>query len=92
MRRQIAGRLLELDQLLGLPPSEHERNGHAANAHEAAQSPVVVVLEAIVQTVKPPLKGLGLWTGRGNDEPQFRDGSSDLDVWRLIENRLDVER
>jgi hypothetical protein len=50
------------------------------------------VLQAIVQTVKPPLKGLGLWTGQGHDEPGFRDGTSDLDVWRLIENCLDVER
>jgi hypothetical protein len=75
-----------------LSPSEHESNGHAANAHQAAQSPVVVVLETIVQAVKPPLKGLGLWTSHGNDEPQFRDGPSDLDAWRLLKNRMDVER
>jgi hypothetical protein len=48
------------------------------------------MLEAIMQTMEPPLEGLSLCPGHRYDEPGLRDRPTDLDAWRPIESRLDV--
>ena len=43
-----------------------------------------------MNTVQPLLHGLRLWPGQVDDEPRFRQGPADLDMWRAVEDRVDV--
>jgi hypothetical protein len=73
-----------------LPFREHQRDGDATNAQQAPQAPVIVVLEAFVQTVEPLLNGVRLWPGQVDDEARFRYRPADLDMWRAVEDGVDV--
>jgi hypothetical protein len=46
-----------------LPFREHQRDGDTTNAQQAAQAPMVIMLEAFVKTVEPQLHSLRLWPG-----------------------------
>jgi len=48
------------------------------------------MLEALVNTVEPLLHGLRLWPSQVDDEPRLRYGTADLDMWRAVEDRVDV--
>ena len=87
-----SGWQVELGAWPALPFGDHDCDGDATNAHQAAESSVVVVLEAIVKAVEPALECFGLWPHHRNDEPRFGDRPTDLDAWRLIESLLDVDR
>lgn len=71
---------------------QHDPHRDATDAHEAGQAPGVVVLEVIVQRVKPALDGLRLCACHADDESGLRDTPADLHGKCAVEYRLDVDR
>jgi hypothetical protein len=71
---------------------EHDRNRDAADAQEAREPKCVVVLEVIVQRVKPTLEGPRLWPHHGDDDARLRDGAAHLQMGYVVEHSLDIDR